>query len=934
MLRFVLRKMVSKKWMILALLIGNILLVSITCANAMYGKAVLQRTLTRSLEEHLIAKNKYPGTITVEAGSTAARNPLVLQAADVVDGMPDAFGVPAEQVVSHYYAGPVTMRTALDEEESAGSLVSLGYMSGLEKHIELVAGRMYNQTPDENGVVDVLVSERGMVEMELILDEVISISKVTGPNGQPLKLRVCGVFRNSSAEDTYWVRSPASIRRECLLPEKIFSQLFFENEDNAVKLSAQFHVLLDYMAMQTEQADHILETSQYYTELFEQVPGQSYEDSFSQILSGFASTAKKVEVTLWVLQVPVFMLLAAFIFMVSRQMLEMERNEIAVLKSRGASKHQIVMTYLTQSAVLSVLGFMAGVPLGTFLVQVLGSANAFLEFVQRSALPVQINSRVLLFGGVAALFSVAAMVLPVFRYADVTIVNHKQKKHRKSQAPLWQRLFLDVLVLGVSLYALYSYNGQKEILAQRVLDGESLDPLLFISSSLFMIGAGLFALRILPVITYGIFRIFKKWWSPSLYAAFLQVIRTRRSQNFIIVFLIVTIALGVFNAQAARTINANEEENIRYSVGADIVLKEEWADNSQQVKENPDLELVYQEPDFTKYENLSGVASAAKVFNVSNASMRVQGGTIKNLQVMGIHTKSFGETAWFKDGLLFHHFYDYLNAMAKHSGAVLLSRNFQTNYGYKLGDAISYENANGETARGFVYGFVDYWPGYQPVIYSKGSDGIYTQTQRYLVVANLNQLQSDWGVLPYEVWLKAEGSTQFIYDFAAEQEMTFQSFEDTTARIITLKNDPIFQGTNGILTVGFIVVLLLCCVGFLIYWILSIRSRQLQFGIYRAMGMSMREIISMLLCEQVFISGISIAVGTLVGWLTSRLYMPLIQMAYAAYDNALPLQLISRRSDITRLLGIALAVIAVCMLILGWLISKMKIAQALKLGED
>ena len=85
MLRFVLRKMVSKKWMILALLIGNILLVSITCANAMYGKAVLQRTLTRSLEEHLIVKNKYPGTITVEAGSTAARNPLVLQAADVVD---------------------------------------------------------------------------------------------------------------------------------------------------------------------------------------------------------------------------------------------------------------------------------------------------------------------------------------------------------------------------------------------------------------------------------------------------------------------------------------------------------------------------------------------------------------------------------------------------------------------------------------------------------------------------------------------------------------------------------------------------------------------------------------------------------------------------------------------------------------------------------
>ena len=75
-------------------------------------------------------------------------------------------------------------------------------------------------------------------------------------------------------------------------------------------------------------------------------------------------------------------------------------------------------------------------------------------------------------------------------------------------------------------------------------------------------------------------------------------------------------------------------------------------------------------------------------------------------------------------------------------------------------------------------------------------------------------------------------------------------------------------------------------------------------------------------------------VGALVGWLTSVLYMPLIQMAYAAYDNALPLRLISEQSDMTRLLIIVGAVMMVCMLILGWLISRMKIAQALKLGED
>ena len=45
MLKFVLRRMLNKRWMILSLLIGNLLLVSITCTNPMYTRAVLQLSL-------------------------------------------------------------------------------------------------------------------------------------------------------------------------------------------------------------------------------------------------------------------------------------------------------------------------------------------------------------------------------------------------------------------------------------------------------------------------------------------------------------------------------------------------------------------------------------------------------------------------------------------------------------------------------------------------------------------------------------------------------------------------------------------------------------------------------------------------------------------------------------------------------------------------
>jgi len=590
--------------------------------------------------------------------------------------------------------------------------------------------------------------------------------------------------------------------------------------------------------------------------------------------------------------------------------------------------------YLVESILISLIAYVVGVPLGVYLCQVVGSSNAFLEFVRRRALPVEIDGRTLVYAAAASVFSVCTMVFPALGYSRTSIVNRKRGKNRKNQKPVWEKLFLDVLLLGVSLYGLYSFNGQKDILAARVQQGASLDPLLFLSSSIFMIGAGLFAARLLPVIVWAVFRPFRKLWSPAMYASFLRVLRSASGHSFIVVFLIMTIALGIFNAQAARTINQNSEDNLKYSIGADVVIQEKWADNSASLGEDPNTELIYYEPDFGRYESVEGYEGHAKVYINDNVTVDMDKIDLKNVRLMGIHTKEFGETAWFKDGLLDVHWYNYLNTMSKNSRAVLVSSNFRTNYGWELGDSIVYRSPSGYMQRAVVYGFVDYFPGFLPVTYELMDDGQYREVENYLVVAHLQQIQSTWGVEPYEIWFRNKGSADYIYDFVEEEGLRLTRFEDAQAQIVALKNDPVLQGTNGILTVGFIVVLILCSVGFLIYWILSIKSRSLQFGIFRAMGMSMGEVITMLLNEQLYISGLSIFTGALVGHLTAKLYMPLIQIAYSASDSALPLQLISRQSDNIRLFAVVGAVMLICMVILGGLIGRMKIAQALKLGED
>lgn len=48
--------------------------------------------------------------------------------------------------------------------------------------------------------------------------------------------------------------------------------------------------------------------------------------------------------------------------------------------------------------------------------------------------------------------------------------------------------------------------------------------------------------------------------------------------------------------------------------------------------------------------------------------------------------------------------------------------------------------------------------------------------------------------------------------------------------------------------------MLITAVGFAIFWILSIRDKVLQFGILRAMGLSLKKLIGMLGIEQILIS--------------------------------------------------------------------------------
>ena len=708
----------------------------------------------------------------------------------------------------------------------------------------------------------------------------------------------------------------------------------------------------------------------------------------SDILKDYESRSSQLQLVLWLLQIPVILMIIFYLFMVSQLNVEQERNEIAVFKSRGASRLQIMAIYPLESLVLGVLTVIIGPFAGLGLCKVLGASNGFLEFVNRRSLPVHMTIEAVVYAAIAvAVFFVTTMI-PIFPATKTTIVEHKQSKAKKKKHALWEKVCLDFILVGGSVGWLYYYNKtQEKLVAEGVTDTTAtVNPIMFVASTAFILGLGLFLIRIYPYIIRLLARIGRRVWSPAQYVSLTNIGRSSTGrERFLMLFLVLTVSLGVFFANTARALNRNAEESVAYGVGCDAVLTEQWysskIESAQQTtpqsasqaaqsgtkqtseesdEEDTETTIQYVEPVFERFEKLAGVEDVTKVFRkddvtISSNKMNVPRQQTKsddeektrddfldqsvdtssgksstsNVQLMTIVPSDFSKVCNFEDRLLPVQLNNYLNALAEYTPGVILSSSFKS-YGLELGDTVECKWGGNEPFEVTVLAFVDYWPGLSP--YKEAKNGGYMD----FAVMNYDYVNVQTSMEPYEVWFKLKdgASVQEFYDSIDKAGIKPLTLESASQQTIEKKNDPMLQGMNGALTLGFIIIMVMCIIGFLIYWILSIKSRTLQFGILRAMGMKFREIIMMIVYEQLLVSGVAIFAAIFIGGVTSDLFVPLFQSIFDASQSVPPFAVIPERSDYLKLYAVIGVMLLTAFVVLGRLIKKIKISQALKLGED
>lgn len=954
MFTLLIRKMMKTKWMVLCLFIGFLMAAGMMSAVPIYMDASLQRMLIKDMEAYQIGSGEYPGIYSVE--EVIAANTGITEQVNLVNELPvlveeqiDSIKIPVGThksiivdnlqyiVVGTNVNGPTTTRT------------KLAAMTGIEDHITIKNGRMYCKGGiSDDGAYEVIVSDAAIKSLGIVLDGEYEMRSLD-TSRQPVKVRIVGIYEQTDPNDIYWSETMEPYINSIIIDYDCFKNML--STGASIQLtSMSIRYSLSYQSMDMNDLDSITtELADDFT-LYEEL-GYDFQMGVYNILVEYAEEAVKLTNILWILQIPTMVMLAFYLFMVSQLNVEQEKNEIAIFKSRGASSRQIFFLYAAESGVIGLITLITAPFIGLALCRFLGVSNGFLEFVNRTGIAAKITGTAVLYALLAIVVFFLTTMIPIIPASKLSIVEYKASKTKVVKVQLWEKCCVDIILIAAAAVFYVIYTANEVVSAEST--GE-INPFFFIFSTCLVLGLGLLFIRIYPYFLRAIYTIFKPLWSPAQYMAITSVSRAQGGKvRFLMLFLIVTFSLGIFSANTARTINTQKEDRIYYATGADIRLKEYWQETT--TSDESMTTTGYVERDFERYEKLSGVKTATRVLINEKAKFTVDKTTASNVTLMAIEPYKFSVTAWFRNDLLPVHWWNYTNALQDFPSGIIVSRALADAFEIEPGDAVETKWSGNDSVAATVVAIVDYWPGINPNESQKeivspaeerrrekedeegeSEEVLLSYATKYFMIMNYNYIYNLTDLEPYEVWLDLDdnATSEQLYADISEKRIPIEYITDSSQKLIAEKNEPQLQGMNGALTMSFVIIMIMTIIGFLIYWILSIRSRTLQFGILRAMGVTFREIIGIIGYEQILVSGVSIAMSFIIGGITSDLFVPLFRSMYNPIDQVPPFRVAALQSDYIKIYVIIVLMLGGGFAILGNLIKKLDINKALKLGED
>lgn len=876
-----------------------------------------------------------------------------------------------------------------DSSTSGDHMTLLGFNTQeAASHVHLLAGQIPQPT---SANLQLAISQKTAERLQVTVGDTISLgfsALYTLPEGgtklvpQTLNTQVTGIFATTT-NDLYWQGNafdpttlPGGIGYTALMSTSTYLALithlgnaFGEDQEGVFFAAGQEPLLAWFYALNINYVsinnldDLIARFSTTQTRIANRY-GQGVYLSNPQIVGpalATSSTSSTIEryrdrvavatVPASILALQMLALMLFFVSMITNLLVERQTTAIALLRSRGASRQQILGSFVIQSLGVGVIALIAGPLLALPTVRLLG--QYLLASADQHALTtldsdlLQTAWSLRWYALAAVVCSIITMIIAVRGSTSRDVLALRREATRSTRRSLWRRLNLDTIFIIIALtgfvLSLYVTNtGALDTRSNLLIS----TPLALVAPILLVLAGIFLFLRLFPLLLRLAARLAaRRPGAPSM-IAIAHMARSPQQATSMILLLALASSFGIFaiifNAsQTQQTINITGHE-----VGADF---------SGTI---PQSSLA--QPSLAKqtaaYRGLPGVTSAS----LGYSSEAVPSGNNQSLvlQIRAVDTTTYAQTAiWTRqdssqplDSLM----KDLAQKSASSPSPIPTIVDALTWNTLDLSDQPTFLVAFPGSSTFMTFVAIDevqHIPTINDSLVSGGTSdysppgGLILD---YKTFATAFQAATGAAVERNQVWLRTTDDPAALSKLRTalnQGPLALNQVYDRRVMLAQAQSDPLYINLIGVLTLGAATVLLLALGGNLIASWLNARSRLTNFAMLRALGSTPRQLASILLVEQSLIYGIAIGLGIFFGGLLAVTVVPALVLSsilqapditseeFYILQRVLPVSVVIPPALLVALVGLGV----VCMLALGMMariVATPSISQTLRLNED
>ncbi len=531
-------------------------------------------------------------------------------------------------------------------------------MEGLFDAVTYVDGRppTSNLRTDENGdqIVEIALYEnraknyrRNEAVFDFEIGHIIEATSISRSSGV-VKGEVVGIFAANDTQGEFWLGAPGTIL-EPQPPQEAGGRglpiVLFTAKDtiapgvgpsNAGLPMSYMRVLFtDPQLISEAKAGVLVAAMNEYEEIV------ATELPRSNALLGARATTKRMSQKMLFLRLPALLLAALgvavvgyYLFLVSGLIARKRELETVMLRSRGLSAYQVIRVQVIEA--IATVGLPAAIAplLAFFAIAYAGRLPVFASLTHDANLPVELSPISWVWAAAAAFVAFLIVLLPTLLVARSGVSNVDRSRARPDSPPVFQRLYIDLLV--IILGGLFLWEITTRGVASTDREGEIVtDPTLLFAPAMLLISVALIMLRAFPIITNATAWIATRFTSASMAVGFWRLGRSPYWYAWPVLLIILGTGLGVMVGTLGSTLERSSREQIFYDNGTSLRIRPGGIRND------------IRDADIAELMAIDGVNMATRALRQTAKFGTTDRGM--EFDVLAVESDSFSDMAWFRD---------------------------------------------------------------------------------------------------------------------------------------------------------------------------------------------------------------------------------------------------------------------------------------------